>query len=61
MDANEDTPSRKDRKVHNTLFRAIQNGDFDLDDYEEFASQPARMFLVLFRLSTSLVMTRHVF
>ena len=57
MDANDDTLSRKDRKPRNTLFRAIQNGDFDSDDYDEFASQPARMFLILFRLSISLVMT----
>lgn len=57
MDANKDPLSRKDRKLRDNLFRTIQNGDFDLDDYEEFASQPARMFSVLFRLSTSLVMT----
>lgn len=40
----EDALSRKDRKARNKLFKAIHNGDLHPDDYEEFASEPARMF-----------------
>ena len=41
MDLDDGVLTQKDRKLRNKLFRSIQNGDFDSDEYEELFN-PAR-------------------
>lgn len=45
VDEGQEILSRKDRKLRNKLFRAIQDGDIDFDEYEEMMGRPASMCL----------------
>jgi hypothetical protein len=40
-----DNLSRKDRKKEARLFNAIQNGEFDFDEYEQQFATPSSMFI----------------
>ncbi|TCD63386.1 hypothetical protein EIP91_005617 [Steccherinum ochraceum] len=42
LDGNEEILSGGDRKMRNKLFKAIQDGDLDIDDYEEMMGKPAK-------------------
>ncbi|CAL1706004.1 unnamed protein product [Somion occarium] len=47
VDEDQQILSRKDRKQRDRIFRAIQNGDWNRDEYEEMMGQPASAFLNL--------------
>ncbi|THH31403.1 hypothetical protein EUX98_g2793 [Antrodiella citrinella] len=42
LDANQEVLSGKNRKKRSQLFRAIQDGDIDFDEYEEMMGKPAK-------------------
>lgn len=44
MDENEGILLGQDRKMRKQLFRAIQDGALDYDEYEEMMGKPASMF-----------------
>lgn len=43
VDANQQLLSEKSKKGHDSLFSAIRNGDFDMDDYEELMAPTSKL------------------
>lgn len=58
LDENEEILAGRDKKQRNRIFRAVQNGEFDMDDAELWGLKPASTFV--FRSSSIFLLLTHV-